>query len=563
MRDNIKILIEKSIKQAQKKKLLPDFDIGKISVERPEEKNYGDYSTNIAMQVCRSGLTQMTARIGAEKLNSVKAAEIIRDELEMIDKEKLFKKIEVARPGFINFFLSGKYLQNQVDEIIKQDKKFGRVDFGKKKKIQIEFISANPTGPLTLGNARGAFFGDTLAKILRKAGFYVEREYFINDSKDSNQIRELGKTFLGESESYLTPHLKNLIEILSKDSKIKAIGDERETGALLAEKIQEENQKFIEEKLKINFDFWFSEQKMIEEKKVAQVLDLLESKNLTYEKDGAIWLKTSDFGDDEDRVLVRSDGEITYFLSDIAYHEDKFERGYDKVIDIWGADHHGHQKRMKAALKMLGIDDARLDIIIMQIVRLIEEGREAKMSKRAGKFVTLEWLVDEVGLDSARFFFLARSAGSHMDFDIALAKEKSKKNPVYYVQYASARIHSILAKSKIKNFIPSEVEGQKPKIQIKNQNLLKQLNHPSELDLIRELIKLPEIVEDTAKDYQIQRLPNYAISLADKFHKFYEDCRVISGDEKLTKARLALTLTTKIVICNILDLMGVSAPEKM
>lgn len=583
IRDKIKVLIEKSIKQAQKDKLLPDFDIGEILVERPEEKSHGDYSTNVAMQVCGGGLTRMTTRIDAEKLRPVKIAEIIKDNLRTIDKEKLFEKIEVAGLGFINFFLSEEYLRNKIREIIKEDEKFGRLDFGKKKKIQIEFISANPTGPLTLGNARGAFFGDALARVLEKTGFYVEREYLINDSKDSKQIRELGKTFLGKGESYLTSHLKNLIKILSRDSKIQVVNDEREMGFLLAKKIQEENRKFIEEKLKIPFDFWFSEQKMIEEKKVAAVLDLLENKGVTYEKEGAIWLKTSDFGDNEDRVLVRSDGETTYFLSDIAYHKDKFERGYDKVIDIWGADHHGHQKRMRAALKILGIDDAKLDIIITQLVRLVEKGEEAKISKRTGKFVTLEWLIGEVGQDATRFFFLARSAGSHMDFDIALAKEKSKNNPVYYVQYAHARIASILRRHNAnpqmnanaankKDVILSDSEGSHLFLQTRDSPALPQddiggyeklLNHPSELDLIRELIKFPEIVEDAARDYQIQRLPNYAISLADKFHKFYEDCRVISDDKKMTKARLALTLATKIVIKNILDLMGMSAPEKM
>ena len=299
----------------------------------------------------------------------------------------------------------------------------------------------------------------------------------------------------------------------------------------------------------IKFDVWFSEKSLYKNKEVDKILNWLKKKKLTYKKGGAFWFRSTKFGDDKDRVLVRANGEKTYFASDIAYLKNKFERGFKHLIYFWGADHYGYLKRMEAAVEALGYKKEQAGFIIMQMVRLFEGGRQIRMSKRIGTYVTLEELIDQVGLDVARFFFLTRSPGSHLNFDLDLAKEKSEKNPVYYVQYAYARICSILRKSKIKTK--------------SNSTIVELLNHPSELSLIKQLIRFPEIIEDTAKDYQVQRLPNYALELVTAFHKFYEECRVLTDDKKLTQARLGLVGTTKIVLKNILDLMGISAPSKM
>jgi len=502
-----------------------------FTVEVPENKQYGDYATNVAL---------ILAKKQGRNPNEV------ADEIKSKIQNNMFGKVEIAN-GFINFYLKPEFLQKKIKEIIKQGKKFGKVDIGKKQKVQVEFISANPTGELTLGNGRGGFTGDVLGNILSKAGYKVEKEYYINDAKNSKQIQEFGKTALGKGQTYLNDYLKKKIE--AAKSKLNKIKDDGEAGYNLGKEVMKDIKDFIRNKLKIKFDRWVSEEDdLYKKKRVGKIYKLLKKKKLVYGKEGAQWLKTSEYGDDKDWVIVRETGEPTYFLSDIAYHQNKFlDRKFYKVIDIWGADHYGYVARMKAAVKILGIDPDRLDIIIMQLVRLVENGKEVRMSKRTGQFVTLKELVDEVGLDAARFFFLMHSADRHMDFDLDLAKEKSEKNPVYYVQYAYARINSILRKAK------SHFSFEK----------LDLLNHPSEKDLIKSLIKLPEIIEDTAKDYQVQRLPNYAIELATAFHKFYTDCRILGEEKDLEKARLALLMATKFVLENILNLMGISRPERM
>ncbi len=518
--------IENLIKKAVKTKI--DF-----TVEIPEEKTHGDYATNVALLLA-----------GKLKKSPIKIAEQIKSKI----KNDLFEKIEVAKPGFINFFLKSEFLQEKIKEILKQKEKFGEINIGKGEKVQVEFISANPTGKLHMGNGRGGFTGDALANILEKAGYKTQREYYINDGKSSRQVRILGTTALGKGNTYLNTYLKNKIKKIKP--KLKNINDDGIAGNILAREVTKDIKIFVEKKLKIRFDNWFSEEKeLYDNKKADKIFKLLKTKNLIYEKGGAQWLKTSKYGDDKDRVIIRETGEPTYILSDLAYHYNKFkERKLNKVIDIWGADHYGYIGRIKAGVKMLGISPEKLDIIITQLVRLVEKGKEVRMSKRKGKYVTLEGLVNETGLDTARFFFLMHSAGRHMDFDLALAKEKSEKNPVYYVQYAHARICSILRKAKNR--------------ELKTVNY-KLLTHPSELELIKELIKLPEIVEDAAKDYQIQRLPYYAMDLATAFHKFYTECRVLDEDKELQKTRLALISAAKIVLKNTLDLMGISAPEKM
>ncbi|PIS35541.1 MAG: hypothetical protein COT36_01950 [Parcubacteria group bacterium CG08_land_8_20_14_0_20_38_56] len=605
VRQTLKDLIKESLVKLQKQNVLPDFVIPEIVIEHPAEEKNGDYSTNIAMQIVK-----------IVKKPPLEIADAIVSKIEIKDSE-FFERILAVQPGFVNFFLSKAFLQKQTAEVFKED--FGRLKIGKaprtrtpkdralnalsarptgqastvrgRKKVNVEFISANPTGSLHIGNGRGAFFGDALANVLEKAGYKAAREYYINDSKKSNQIQELGKTALGKGETYLTEKLKTQISRL----RLSGFGGqakltEGEAGYRLAQIIQKDNQKFIEKKLKIKFNKWFSEQKEIfDSGKIEKTLAWLREKKLTYEKEGAVWFKTSEFGDEKDWVIIRSSGEPSYFLSDIAYHEDKIGRKFDKIIDIWGADHQGHVKKMMAAMKMLNYK-GELNILISQLVRLkskiknqstqidlsarpstkenlLRSGQKSKLSKRLGTIITLEDLIKEVGLDVARFFYLSKSLNSQMEFDLDLAKEQSEKNPVYYIQYAYARIHSIIKKSKIKNQkskIPQVAEQSSLRgRQIKNQKYFKLLTHSSELNLIRQLIKFPEIVEDTAKDYQVQRLPQYATDLATSFHQFYRDCRVLTKDKDMEKARLSLILATKSVLKNTLDLMGISAPEKM
>jgi arginyl-tRNA synthetase len=519
--------IEKIVKEAAKSAgFASEIE---IKINRPEEEIYGDYSTNFAMQASKT--FKMAPKYIAENLKSHI----------LILGKGMFERIEIMNPGFINFFLSKEYLQKQVIKIINQKEKFGNSKIGEEEKINVEFISANPTGSLHIGNGRSAFAGDVLASVLNKAGYKASKEYYINDAKSSKQIKELGKTALGQGTSYLTDDLKKKLEELKE--KIKKAKNESEAGAIVSSIIQKDNRQFIEKKLKIKFDKWISEEKEIYKKnRVKKIFEFLKKKNLVYQKDGAWWIKTSQFGDEKDWVVIRETGEPTYLLSDIAYHKNKIERGFLKMINIWGADHQAHVQKMKSAVKMLGTN-ANLEVLILQLVTL--KGGE-KLSKRTGNVITLEDLVDEIGLDASRFFYLQKSLDTHMEIDLVLAKEQSAKNPVFYVQYAFARMSSILKKEKAgKRF---------------SENLL---NHSSELKLIKNLLQFPELVEDTAKDYQLQRLPKYAIDLSASFHQFYHDCRVISESKKLTKARLALVLASKIVLKNTLDLMGIQAKEQM
>ena len=407
---------------------------GKVDfkVEWPLEKAHGDYSTNVALVLAK-----------IFKKNPIEIGEKIKSQI-LNFKPYFFEKIEVKEPGFINFFLSKKYLQNALGEILKKRDKFSQLRLGKKQKVNIEFISANPTGPLHIGNGRGAFFGDTLANVLEKAGYKVTREYYINDAKVNTQIRILGQTALGKGVTYLNDYLKSKISKLK--TKLKKIKNEGEAGYLLSQEIQKDIKKFIEKKLKIKFNKWVSEENLYKKGKVKKIYQWLKEKDLIYQKEGAEWLKISQFGAPKDEVIIRSDGNPTYFLSDIAYHKDKFERGFKKIINIWGADHQGHVPKIKAIAKIFNYR-GELDILLSQLVSL--KGG-TKLSKRKGKIVTLENLIDEVGQDVARFFYLQKSLQSPLEFDLELAKSQSHKNPVFYIQYALARINSILRKNKTK-----------------------------------------------------------------------------------------------------------------
>ncbi len=530
LREEITKLIERSIKILQKDKKLPEFKIPEISLMHPIEKTHGDYATSIALQVGKMA-----------KKDPIETANLIVGAISRLSTKPLFENIEVAKPGFINFYLLQKILIGKLKRVIKEKKRYGSIKVGKGKKVNVEFISANPTGPLTLGNGRGGFSGDVLSNVLKKAGYKVGREYYVNDVGE--QVRKLGHSVIGDSEAVYKGDY-----IIKLRKKIKG-NDSEKVGQRAASIILKEMIKPAVKKMGIKFNVWFSEKSLYRNKEVDKTLNWLKRQQLTYEKDGALWFKSTQFGDDKDRVLIKADGEKTYFASDIAYLKNKFKRGFKRLIFFLGADHYGYIGRMKAAVKALGYEKEQADFIIMQLVRLFEGERKVRMSKRTGGYVTLEELINEVGLDVARFFFLTRSSGSHLNFDLDLAKERSEKNPVYYVQYAHARIASILRKSKVKRHRTTI-----------NLNLL---NHSSELTLIKQLIRFPEVIEDTAKDYQIQRIPQYAVDLATAFHRFYRDCQVISQDNELRQDRLVLVLTTKTVLKNTLDLMGISAPDRM
>ncbi len=511
-----------------------------LEIVRPPNIRHGNYTAQLSHISERKGKMAI-----GEGLLSEEYTEISEEIRRLPEFSRYFDKVEFAGPIFINFFLSEKYLQSQVKEILDNKGNFGQLE-DKKEKIQVEFISANPTGPLTMGNGRGGFRGDVLANILKKAGYRVEREYYVNDT--GRQVEILGRSVLGESEEgYQGDYIEDLKKRV-KGKNAAAVGEK------CARIILEEMIKPTVERMGIKFDVWFSERSLYKEKKVEEVLNDLKKKDLAYEREGALWFKSTQFGDDKDRVLVRSNGDTTYLASDIAYLKDKFDRGFDKIIYFWGADHYGYIARMKAAAEALGFQRDQIHVVMMQLVKLMRGNKEVKMSKRKGIYVTLDEVIDEVGEDAARFFFIMRKPESHMNFDLELAKEKSEKNPVYYVQYAYARMCSILEKLKIKN----------EKLII-TADELKPLTHESEKNLIDKLIRFPEVVEYTARDgdYQVQRLPYYIRELAEAFHVFYRDCRVIGEEVKLQKSRTALLLAAKAVFKEAFDVIGISAPEKM
>jgi len=502
-------------------------------VEVPADKEHGDYSSNVALLLA----TRLRQGSGEAKKTPQDIAKEIKEDIEK-QNSGLFSKVEIAGPGFINFFVSENYLRNQLQIILKEKSKYGNLKIGNNKKINVEFVSANPTGPLTLGNGRGGFGGDVLANVLEKSGYKVSREYYVNDT--GNQINKLGHSVLHDAEAVYKGEYVNELQKKVKGKNPQEVGEK--ASKIILEKMIKPSVK----KMGIKFDIWFSEKDLYKNKEVDKAIEELTKKGFTYESEGAVWFKSKDLGDDKDRVLIRADGIKTYFASDIAYFKNKFNRKFDRLVIFLGADHYGYVPRLKAASSALGFDKNDIDAIVMQLVRLFEKGKEVRMSKRTGIYVTIDELIDEVGLDASRFFFLTVSPNTHLNFNLDLAKEKSQKNPVFKVQYAHARICSILKKSK--------------KSGIKNLQLLKE---SSELELIKQLIRLPEITEDVSKDCQVQRLPKYATNLSDSFHKFYEKCKVISDDKQLTSARLSLVLATKIVLQNTLNLMGVSAPEKM
>ena len=536
VRENIKKILNQALISLGYAKFVQD-----LNIDHPDNKEHGDFSTNAAMQLA-----------GLMKKNPMELAELIKVEIEKQSAGRdIFSRADVVNPGFINFILSPKYLAESLNVILRQADKYGEINIGGNEKVLLEFISANPTGPLTIANGRGGFGGDVLANVMAKAGYSVSREYYINDA--GFQVKLLGKSI--QAAANMIAHSEELyqgeyIKELAEQYPAKISKDFFSTGRKFARIILENEIKPAVNKMGINFDNWFSEYDLHQAGEIDKTLEFLSKKELTYEKDGAIWLKTSKFGDSKDRVIRKSfakGGEPTYVLPDIAYHKNKFERGYKKLIDIMGADHHGYVPRLKIGVKSIGFGD--LEVILTQLVKLCKGGKVLKMTKRKGNFEIMSDLIDEVGLDAVRWFFIMRDWNSHLIFDMDLAKEKSEKNPVYYVQYAHARITNILKNAGAKI---GEIKAGEHTYRDEH-----------ELNLIRELIKFPEIIEDIALRYEVHHLPYYAMDLAKTFHIFYNKCRVISDDKKLTESRIALSGATKIVLQNILQIIGVQAPEKM
>ncbi len=550
MRKHVYELIKKAVNSLKEKENFIADDI-EIIVETPKQKEYGDYATAVALQIAQKN--KKPPRIIAEKIS------------EYIEKSPFVKKIEIAGPGFINFFLNDEALWETLRLIRRDLDDFVKIS-PKKKKIQIEFGSINPTGPMHIAHARGVTIGDSLANLFKRIGWNTEKEFYINDA--GNQIDLLGESLyarymqlLGHDyqvpeEGYHGYYLIELAkELLNHKSQIESM-DETEKKKFFKEYALTKMLEDIKATLLnfgVEYDVWFSERTLHENGEVKEVLEILRQNGYTYEKDGALWFSSTKFGDEKDRVLIKSDGKSTYFLADIAYHLNKIQRGFDWIIDVWGADHHGHVTRLKGAIQALGYPKDILEIILVQMVRLMRGNEEIKMSKRTGDFITLKEVQEEVGKDPIRFFFLLRSPESQLDFDIDLAKKQSIENPVYYVQYAHARCCSILKNAESKGYNLEDLDKA-------DLSLLKE---EKEKDLMLNLLRYPERLEDITRTLEIHQLPFYLLNLSTLFHGYYDSYKVISEDKELTLARLVLVDCVRIIIKDALSILGVSAPEKM
>ncbi len=528
-----------------------------VEIEIPKDKSHGDFSINTAMKLTK--LLKMPPRDIAKSLTDAFSFD-----------GTYIEKCEIAGPGFINFYLKSDWLYDGLKLIDKKGDDYGKIDIGDGKKVMVEFVSANPTGPMHMGNARGGALGDGIASVLEAAGYDVTREFYINDA--GAQIEKFGKSlearymqiYKGEDgfpfpeDGYMGGDIKVHAKNYADENGDKLVDapseDRRKTLVDYALPINIANLKKDLEKYRINYDIWFPESTIHANGEVAQTIELLKKSGLTYEKDDALWLKTTEFGSEKDEVLIRANGIPTYFAVDIAYHRNKFQmRGFDKVINIWGADHHGHVARMEGAMDAIGCDSKKLKVVIMQLVRLIKDGDVARMSKRTGEMITLSDLIDEIGVDAARFFFNLRQAGSHLEFDLDLAVAQNNDNPVFYVQYAHARICSILRNLAQEGIT---VDG------TDNVNL-SLLNTKEEIELITKLNSFPQEIEVAAATLEPSKLTRYLLDLAALFHSFYNSCRVKGEEEDLLKARLTLVSLTKTVIKNTLNILKINAPEKM
>jgi arginyl-tRNA synthetase len=544
-------LIAQAVSKAQESGKLPSVTLPEIAIEHPQNPEHGDYASSLPLKLARATGTSPLA-IAEEIVGFIAASPEI-------------SRATVAAPGFINFTLSSSWLTEQVPSILKAGDAYGDIELGHGSRVQLEFVSVNPTGPLHIGHGRGAILGSTLANALAAAGYKVEKEYYINDA--GSQIDAFYRSLYARyqqslnvdaempADGYLGNYMVDLAkEIIAEEGDKFLSLPEKEAVARLGHiglvKIIEQIKGDLE-RLGVSFDVWFSEQELFDKGQYKKVMALLEKGGYITEKEGATWFVSTALGEDKDNVVVRSDGSPTYFASDIAYHYNKFlERKFDRVINIWGADHQGHISRMKAVVEALGIAPERLTVIISQMVTLSRGGELVRVSKRSGDIITLCEVVDEVGVDACRFFFASRTADSQMDFDLELAKKQSADNPVYYVQYAHARIASILRLAKEK------------KIKSGDGNVSRLTTEP-ELTLIRKMLLLPEVVETVAHTLEPHHLAYYALDLATAFHSFYKQCRVVSDDEAMTKARLKLVEAAKITLAKTLYLMGMSAPDSM
>ncbi|MEH7333318.1 arginine--tRNA ligase [Neobacillus drentensis] len=533
--------------------LAAEDQIPDVILETPKEKAHGDYSTNMAMQLAR--VAKKAPRMIAESL------------IENFDRSKAsIEKIELAGPGFINFYMNNAYLTDLIPTVLEAGDKYGQTKVGGSQKIQVEFVSANPTGDLHLGHARGAAVGDSLCNILDMAGYDVSREYYINDagnqinnlalSVEARYFQALGMDKEMPEDGYHGADIIGIGKRLAEEfgDKYVAVPDEERFEFFREYGLKYEMAKLKRdlEDFRVGFDVWYSETSLYKNGKIDQGLEALRASGYIYEQDGATWLRSTDLGDDKDRVLIKQDGSYTYLTPDIAYHKDKLERGFEKLINIWGADHHGYIPRMKAAIQALGYDREALEVEIIQLVHLYKNGEKMKMSKRTGKAVTMRDLVDEVGLDATRYFFAMRSSDTHLDFDLDLAVSQSNENPVYYAQYAHARICSILR------------AGEEQGIKVDTGADFSLVGSEKEIDLLKKLGEFPAAVGEAALKRVPHRITNYIFELASAFHSFYNADKVLDLEQpERSKARLALVKAVKITLKNALALIGVSAPEKM
>ncbi len=553
MKDRLRQQIGDALQTCFMNKTLHSGVVPEIQIEVPGNPEHGDFASNLAMTMAR-----------AEKKSPRQIAEAL---VSALGDCAFLSKVEIAGPGFINFTLTPANWHQVLDEIAAKGEEYGLSQIGQGRRVQIEFVSANPTGPLHIGHGRGAVTGDAVAAVMQAAGYDVQREYYINDA--GNQMRTLGLSLLlryrevcGEQvafpeDCYQGDYILSLAEEvheaegtlyldLVEDEAIKILGQYGSDHILAG--IREDLKSFG-----VTFDRWFSEQGLFDRGEVAAGLKLLSEKGLTYEKDGATWFRTTDFGDDKDRVLVRSNGDTTYFASDVAYHLEKFGRGLETVIDVWGADHHGYVQRMKAVIKGIGRNPDDLQIILVQLVSLLREGEPVAMSTRSGEFITLREVIDEVGKDAARFLFLLRRADSPLDFDLELAKRQSNDNPVYYVQYAHARVCSI----------NRNATGQGVAMPEAGAVDLSCLTLAEELALAKQLARYPETIVGAAQNHEPHRVVYYLQELASQFHSYYNRQRVLVEDSATTQARLYLVNGIRTVLANALNLLGVDAPERM
>ena len=551
---NIKEILAQSIKAAAQKAIeagtIKDGELPAVVLEVPPQKEFGDFATNFAMQAARS-----------LKCNPRMVAQAVVDNLACA----YIDKTEIAGPGFINFYLKQDWVYSLLSNILTQGDGYGDLKQEKPEKIQLEYVSANPTGPLHVGHGRGAAVGSALANLMKAAGYDVTREYYINDA--GNQVENLAASVnarylaLMGVECEFPENGYHGVDIIDTAKRIVKIYGDKFMQMEEDDRLHEFKTLALKEKLaalkedlqafNVDFDVWFSEKTLHDEGRIKAACDFLLERGHMYEKDGALWLKSTEYGDDKDRVVIRDNGIPTYLAADIAYHRDKFERGFDHVINLWGADHHGYIARMKAAVGSLGYKPEQLEVLILQMVSLYRNGELVKMSKRTGQSVTLNELIEEVGTDAARFFFIMRSIDSQLDFDLTLATEKSSDNPVYYVQYAYARICSILRQIAEEN------------IAIDEKAPLTSLTAEVEINLIKKLGEYPELIAAAAKERAPHRLAHYVYELASLFHSFYNQCRILGVETEVQQARLLLVIAVSHVLKHALNILGVSAPERM